>query len=94
MQNQDYDVEHDEQYIAEYQNMLQDYANLVANHPEIIDQLRDALKTSARLMVSNRPEAITAFDKLVEELDAFLIACKAGEIDPKQFAAEVMPDKK
>jgi hypothetical protein len=44
-------------------------------------------------MVSNRPEAITVFDRLVEELDAFLIACKVGEIDPKRFAARGMPDK-
>jgi hypothetical protein len=93
MQNQDYDVEHDERYIAEYQKTLQSYANLVTNHPEIIDQLRDVLKTSARSMVSNHPKAITDFEKMVEELDAFLIACKTGEIDPKQFAAEAMPDK-
>lgn len=92
MQNQDHDLEDDERYIAEYRKLLQDYASLVVKHPEMIDQLRDALKTSARLMVSNRPEAISTFDNLVKELDAFLTACKAGEIDPKKFAD--MPDKR
>jgi hypothetical protein len=37
MQNQDYDVEQEERYIAGYQKVLHDYANLVDNHPEMVD---------------------------------------------------------
>lgn len=94
MTNPDHTPEHDEAYLAEYRQMLQSYARLVVEHPESVEQVRAALQTSARLMISNRPEAIAHFNQLVQEIDAFLTACQTGEIEPKQFVANTMQTKK
>jgi len=79
------DLEHDERYQQEYRKMLSGYARMVVENPDIVDQLREAVQTSAQLIMSNRPETVTEFQRLAEELDAFLVACKNGEIDPKKF---------
>jgi len=65
--------------------MLSVYAKMAAEHPELIDAYREALKTSSTLMLSNCPELINEFRRLAGDLDAFLMACKTGEIVPQDF---------
>lgn len=77
--------EQDEKYIREYKKMLKGFAEIAMEHPEMIDQLRIALKSSAALMLSNRPETVSEFRSLAQEVDAFLQACKTGEVDPQGF---------
>ncbi len=75
-------TENDEQYLKEYKKMLKEYAKMAADYPEMTGQMRAALETSAAMMMSNHPEAISEFRKVVKELDAFLQACQTGEVDP------------
>lgn len=72
-------------YLKEYKEMIKGFAKMAANYPEMTDQLRVALKTSASLMISNRPDSISEFRKLAEEVDAFLQACQTGEIEPSRL---------
>ncbi|MFO7885090.1 MAG: hypothetical protein R6U68_09720 [Desulfobacteraceae bacterium] len=72
-------------YLEEYQSTLKEFARMAVSQPNMIDQLRVALKASASAMISNVPEAVTEFQQLAEEIDAFLNACQSGEIDPNKF---------
>ena len=80
--------EDDQQYQQEYQAMLSIYAQIAAQHPEMIEVLREAIGTSADLIISNRSETIKEFRRLGKELDAFLAACQSGEIDPKSHSRQ------
>jgi len=72
-------------YVQEYKKMIREYARMAANFPDMIGQLRTALKTSAAMMMSNRPEAISEIRGLAKEVDAFLHACETGEVDPRSL---------
>ncbi|MFH1115816.1 MAG: hypothetical protein V1792_18050 [Pseudomonadota bacterium] len=78
----------DELEIREYKLLFRDYARMAVKYPDAIDSLRDWLKQSAALMISNREETVIHFRKLAEEVDAFLAACQTGEIDPHRFLEE------
>lgn len=77
-----------ETYVKEYKKVLKGFAKLIVENPEIVDSLRESIKASARLMTSNKPETVSDFRKLAEEIDYFLLACKNGEIDPKAFVEQ------
>ncbi len=77
--------EMNEQELIEYKHILKDFAMMAAEHPEMIDKLREAMKFSASAMVTNRPKTKVEFGKLVEEMDSFLNACQTGEVDPHAF---------
>lgn len=76
------DIHEQEEYLKEYRRMLKGYAQLAAEHPERIDQLREAVEFTASVMISNCPGVVTEFRKLSQEIDAFLQACKTGEVNP------------
>ncbi len=78
------DVKWEEQD-EDYRAMMKAYARMAADHPERIDNIRSMLKFSAEMMISNRPEVVDQFREAVKELDAFLNACKNGEIEPRKL---------
>ncbi len=78
----------------EYLKLLSELSSFVTEHPEIISSLRDAIKTSASLMVSNIPEAVSDFRELAEEADSFLRSCQSGEINPESFIIKDDEDNK
>lgn len=69
----------------EHRDFLLRIAKIIVEEPERVEDCRETLKYSARMMISNQPEAVSAFQKLVEEVDSFIHACRSGEIDPKAF---------
>ncbi len=75
--------EMDEKTYEEFLNLLSTVSEFVVAHPDSIDMLRKALKTSAALMYSNRPEVIEDYQDVTRDVDSFLQACKTGEVDPK-----------
>ncbi|MEA1967153.1 MAG: hypothetical protein U9N77_02910 [Thermodesulfobacteriota bacterium] len=64
------------EYIKEYTEVLTKFADLAAKRPDLIDSMRDSLKISSQLMYSNKPEAVSEFQTLAEEIDSFLQKCK------------------
>ncbi len=79
------DKESDAEHLKEYKLTLKKFAIMAADYPNMIGQLRVALKASASAMISNRPETVSEFQRLAEEIDAFLSACQTGEVDPHAF---------
>ncbi|WP_462270200.1 hypothetical protein [Desulfobacter sp.] len=75
----------DAEYQKKYKSVLKQFAEMAANDPDMIPELRRVLKISAASMLSNRPDTILEFQKLGEEIDSFLSACQIGEIDPHTF---------
>jgi hypothetical protein len=89
----------DSEYFQEYVKLLKKLARIAVNYPEKIDALRDMMKITANLMISNCPEVVKEFHELIEEMDSFLVACQRGEIDAKKFTEsdiieEVLDSKK
>ncbi|MBM9537113.1 hypothetical protein [Desulfobulbus alkaliphilus] len=78
--------EHDDRYIKEYKKMIKEYARMAADNPDMIEEMRASLKASASLIISNKPEAVSKFREIVNELDAFLHACQTGEVDPRALS--------
>ena len=81
MQDKDFDAK----YIEEYRQLVRKFASMAVNDPDMIGLLREALMTSASLMISNRAEAVTEFQELAKEVDALLSAFETGKIDPRTF---------
>lgn len=73
-----------EEETEEYEEAMAQLSGLIVNHPERIDEIRESLAFSAKYMVSS-PEDKAGFQSLVEDMDAFLSACKTGELDPQEF---------
>ena len=77
-----------EEYNRQFTEVLKRFAGLIADRPDMIDSLRESLKLSAQMMMSNKPEAVTEFRDLAGEIDQFMHACKTGEIDPVKFSGK------
>ncbi len=77
--------EHDARYLQEYKKMIKEYARMAADNPDMIEQMRVSLKASAALIISNKPETVSEFREVVNEVDAFLHACQTGEVDPREL---------
>ncbi len=75
----------DAEYLKRYKSMLRGFAEMAASDPDIVGQLKDVLKISATAMISNRPDSVSEFQRLAEEVDSFLSACQTGEVDPHSF---------
>lgn len=81
-----------EQFLEEYRQTLGTVAKIAVTCPDQVDSLRDSLKLSAMLLITNKPGLKDAFQEAVEEMDDFLERCKKGEIDPRDFlTAEIQP---
>ena len=77
--------DNDERFLEEYRKVFQDYARLDTDYQEMVDPLREALKTSATLIMSSNPETVETFRNMVKEIDAFLAACQTGDVTPERF---------
>ena len=77
--------EDEERFVEEFSNLLKSFGELVDGRPELIDSLRDNLKMSAEMMVSDRAETKKEFRSMTEDIDAFLHSVKTGEIDLNKF---------
>lgn len=80
-----YDFELDPETKKTYFEILSGFARMASNYPERIGEMREALKFSASMMISNRPEAVKMFQQACQDVDSFLAACESGELDPKNF---------
>ena len=75
----------DEKYYKEYMKCMRIWVEMAIEHPDLIDEMRRNIKLSASLMYSNRPETVSAFRELSEEIDSVLEACQTGEIDIQKW---------
>jgi len=70
----------DSEYFQEYVQLLKKLARIAVNYPEKIDALRDMMKITANLMISNCPEVVKEFHELIEEMDSFLVVAKGEKL--------------